>query len=165
MHGTTAPCGPWPPSKDVSIFCNTHSMQLWGLLYINVFTRWGCQPLTWRTRVSVSVWHITFDLSGMGDPPCSCATAEQFSGFFEHIKVGYHRGGEGKGSPSFVSPSTELYCPYQTLISSTIWQMRSTVCLIHWLATSAPHYSVCLNQLPEDAQHYSGHVGSLAASA
>lgn len=66
-------------------FCNTHSMQLWGLLNIYVFRRWGCQSPTWRTRVPVFVWHITFDLFGMGEPPCSCATAAQFSRFFEHL--------------------------------------------------------------------------------
>jgi len=27
------------------------------------------------------------------------------------------------------------------------------------------HTILCLNQLPEDAQHYSGHVGTVAASA
>jgi hypothetical protein len=33
------------------------------------------QPPTWRTRVSLFVWIITFDLSGMGDPASSYATA------------------------------------------------------------------------------------------
>jgi hypothetical protein len=39
----------------------------------------GRQPLahppTWRTRVSLLVWIIPFDLSGMGDPTSSYATA------------------------------------------------------------------------------------------
>jgi len=39
------------------------------------FTGWGCQPhaqpSTWRTRVSLSVWVITFDLSGMEGPTSS----------------------------------------------------------------------------------------------
>jgi hypothetical protein len=33
------------------------------------------QHPTWRTRVSLFVWVITFDLSGMGDPASSYATA------------------------------------------------------------------------------------------
>jgi hypothetical protein len=43
------------------------------------FTVRGPQPLaqppTWRTRVSLSVWIIPFDLSGLGDPTSSYATA------------------------------------------------------------------------------------------
>jgi hypothetical protein len=43
------------------------------------FTVRGRQPLaqppTWRTRVSLSVWIIPFDLSGLGDPTSSYATA------------------------------------------------------------------------------------------
>jgi len=39
----------------------------------------GCQPHalppTWRTRVSLFFWAITFDLSGMGGPTSSFATA------------------------------------------------------------------------------------------
>jgi hypothetical protein len=33
------------------------------------------QSPTWRTRVSLFVWVITFDLSGMGGPASSYATA------------------------------------------------------------------------------------------
>ena len=33
------------------------------------------QPPTWRTRVSLHVWAIPFDVSGLGDPASSCATA------------------------------------------------------------------------------------------
>jgi hypothetical protein len=33
------------------------------------------QPPTWRTRLSLFVWVITFDLSDMGDPASSYATA------------------------------------------------------------------------------------------
>jgi hypothetical protein len=33
------------------------------------------QPPTWRTSVSLFVWVITFDLSGMGDTASSYATA------------------------------------------------------------------------------------------
>jgi hypothetical protein len=33
------------------------------------------QPPTWRTRLSLFVWVITFDLSGMGGPTSSFATA------------------------------------------------------------------------------------------
>jgi hypothetical protein len=44
-----------------------------------VFTVWGCysdaQPPTWRTRVSLFVWLLPLDLSGMGAPTSSYATA------------------------------------------------------------------------------------------
>jgi len=33
------------------------------------------QPPTWRTRVSLLVWVITLDVSGMGGPTTSYATA------------------------------------------------------------------------------------------
>ena len=43
------------------------------------FPGWGRYPHaqnpTWRTRVSLFVWVITFDLSGLGDPASSYATA------------------------------------------------------------------------------------------
>jgi len=32
------------------------------------------QPPNWRTRLSLSVWVVTFDLSGMGDPTFGNAT-------------------------------------------------------------------------------------------
>jgi hypothetical protein len=45
------------------------------------FMGWGCQPHaqppTWRSRVSLFVWVITFDLCGMGDPISSYATASK----------------------------------------------------------------------------------------
>jgi hypothetical protein len=43
-----------------------------------VFTVWGqphAQPQTWRTRVSLSVWLLPLDLSGVGDPTSSYTTA------------------------------------------------------------------------------------------
>jgi hypothetical protein len=46
---------------------------------LKFFTGWGrqphAQPPTWRARVSLFVWIITFDLSGMGNPTSSYATA------------------------------------------------------------------------------------------
>jgi hypothetical protein len=40
---------------------------------------WGCEPHTqtpiWRTKVSLSIWAIAFDLSSMGDSTGSYATA------------------------------------------------------------------------------------------
>ena len=38
------------------------------------------RPATWRARVSLLVWVITFDLSGKGDPASSYATAGITSG-------------------------------------------------------------------------------------
>jgi hypothetical protein len=44
----------------------------------NIFMGWGCQthaqPPTWKTRISLFVWVITFDLSDRGDPTSSYAT-------------------------------------------------------------------------------------------
>jgi hypothetical protein len=51
----------------------------WGFKTNSSSTGWGCQPHaqppTWRTRVSLFVWVITFDLSSVGAPACSYATA------------------------------------------------------------------------------------------
>jgi hypothetical protein len=33
------------------------------------------KPPTWRTRVSLFIWLLPFDMSGMGDPTRSYATA------------------------------------------------------------------------------------------
>jgi hypothetical protein len=45
---------------------------------LKLFTGWGCQPQaqppTWKARVSLFVWIITFGLSGMGDSTSSYAT-------------------------------------------------------------------------------------------
>jgi hypothetical protein len=45
---------------------------------LKLFTGWGrqphAQPPTWMAMVSIFVWIITFDLSGMGDPTSSYAT-------------------------------------------------------------------------------------------
>jgi hypothetical protein len=44
-----------------------------------VFMVWGqphAQPQTWRTRVSLFVWLLPLDLSGIGDPTSSYATAD-----------------------------------------------------------------------------------------
>jgi hypothetical protein len=52
---------------------------LLGSLTTIIFTVRGFQPHaeppTWRTRVALLVWVITFDLSGKGDPASSYATA------------------------------------------------------------------------------------------
>ena len=55
-----------------------HPRHLWGFLNTGFFPGWGryphTHPPTWRTRVSLSVWVITFDLSGLGDPASSYVT-------------------------------------------------------------------------------------------
>ena len=72
-----------------NIFCNlllpltVHPWLEFDLLRIFVtvmfFTSWGRQPHvkppSWRTRVSLLVWVITCDLSGMGGPTSSCVIA------------------------------------------------------------------------------------------
>ena len=59
-----------PSSFNLSSFfiCST-------FVTVSFFTGWGCyphaNPPTWRTRVSVFVWVITFDMSGMEGPTTS----------------------------------------------------------------------------------------------
>jgi hypothetical protein len=64
ITGTTALCELWPSS---------------GFLNNLVFTVWGCQPNaqppTWRTSVSLFVWLLPLDLSGLDAPNSSYATA------------------------------------------------------------------------------------------
>jgi hypothetical protein len=56
-----------------------HSKLIICFLNSLVFTVWGClshtQPPTWRTRVSLFVGLLPLDLSGMGAPTSSYATA------------------------------------------------------------------------------------------
>jgi hypothetical protein len=61
------------------IFLPFLKAQLYRPLNRFVFTGLGCQPNaqppTWRTRVSLLVWNLTLDLSDLGDPASSYATA------------------------------------------------------------------------------------------
>jgi hypothetical protein len=61
---------------DCSPYVRLQSLKVFQQL--ELFTGWGrqphAQPPTWRARVSLFVWIITFDLSGMGDPTSSYAT-------------------------------------------------------------------------------------------
>jgi hypothetical protein len=83
------------PSSFLLLFRALQSMMNLGLFYdcspyvrlqslkvsqqLKLFTGWGRQPHAqlpiWRARVSLFVWIITFDLSGMGGPTSSYATA------------------------------------------------------------------------------------------
>jgi hypothetical protein len=66
--------GPWPPQPSSSTLRGFS----WGFETNPSFTGRSCHPHaqtpTWRTRVSLLVWVITFGLSGMGAPASSCAT-------------------------------------------------------------------------------------------
>jgi hypothetical protein len=85
--GATALGEPWPPLQPVStaFYACQWALQPWvnlGLLYNQsplldfwtklFFTGWGCnphaQPSSWRTWVSLLVWTLPFDLTGMGGP-------------------------------------------------------------------------------------------------
>jgi hypothetical protein len=59
-------------------FFSIPRLTVWFLNHL-VFTVLGCQPYaqtpTWRTRVSLFVWLLPLDLSGMADPTSSYATA------------------------------------------------------------------------------------------
>jgi hypothetical protein len=83
ITGMTGLCEPWPSS---------------GFLNNLIFTVWGCQPHAqppiWRTRVSLFVWLLPLDVSGLGGPTSCCATASvalRVSGALKphhHDKVG-----------------------------------------------------------------------------
>jgi hypothetical protein len=65
---------PWIPQHSSSTLRGFS----WGSGTNPSFTGWGqphVQPPNWRTNVSLFVWVITFDLSGMGAPASSFATA------------------------------------------------------------------------------------------
>ena len=150
MYGTTAPSGPWPPSKGVSIFCKSHPRQIWGFLVINIFTIRGCQSPTWRTRLSIFVRHITFALSGMKDLACSRATAAQFARFFEHVSlttmpkldiIGEKRGKEALISFPQIENCTvhirhlyhrqfDRWVQLRVLSSDWIRQLHTTLCVL-----------------------------------
>jgi hypothetical protein len=79
---TTVRCGLWLPIQFSSIPEGQSVLlefQMYRLFNKFVFTGLGCQPNaeppTWRTRVSLLVWNLTLDLSGLGDPASSYATA------------------------------------------------------------------------------------------
>jgi hypothetical protein len=84
---------------DLSVPCDASS----GVSRRTRFTGWACrshaQSPTWRTRVSLSVWVITFDLSGKGDPASRYATAGVALGILwprkhhHHVKVRIPPGG------------------------------------------------------------------------
>jgi hypothetical protein len=67
--GATALSEPWPPWQPVS------PRPVVRFLNKILSTGWGCQPHaqppTWRARVSLLVWTLPFDLSGMCDPTSS----------------------------------------------------------------------------------------------
>jgi len=93
MYGATAHSGPWPPSQGASILlCPkliSSTLVFLGSVWTTSFhypshpthlfvTGQGCrchaQTPTWRTRVYLFVWVMTFDLSGMVDPASSYPT-------------------------------------------------------------------------------------------
>jgi hypothetical protein len=83
LSSTTVRYGLWLPIQFSSIPDGPTSVrlgfQLCRLINKFVFTGLGCQPNaqppTWRTMVSLLVWNVTLDLSGLGDPASSYATA------------------------------------------------------------------------------------------
>jgi hypothetical protein len=79
-------CGPW---EGGSLFYHHHhhhhhwhDSPLWALAFLGflnnlIFMGWGqphAQPPTWRTSVSLFIWLLPLDLSGLGDPTSSYAT-------------------------------------------------------------------------------------------
>jgi hypothetical protein len=82
VSSTTVRCGLWI-SIQFSSISDGHIRPV-GISIVSssqqiCFTGLGCQPnaqpLTWRTRVSLLVLNLTLDLSGLGDPASSYASA------------------------------------------------------------------------------------------
>jgi hypothetical protein len=83
--------------KFLWLFRSSRSVRLIFLLgFVTIaFLRGGIvnptpNPPTWRTRVSLFVWNHTIDLSGLGDPDSSYATAGLAVGFIGTHKAHHH---------------------------------------------------------------------------
>jgi hypothetical protein len=91
--------GPWPPLSSPSI-----RGSIPGFETVIFFMVRGSQPLaqppTWRTRVSLLVWIIPFNLSGMDGPTSSYATA----GIALRVTI---RG---------INKISLVYCPFNVLV-------------------------------------------------
>jgi hypothetical protein len=104
------------------------------------FKGWGCQPhaqpATWRTRASLFWGVITFDLSGMGGPSSSYATATIALGIswphkpHHYVKVGGPSGGHGQ-----LTLKNLLNCPRVN---------RDVLCLLKYDTRSSGRYIVKL---------------------
>jgi len=93
MYGATAPSGPLSTSKGASIplqilsfpysqivFCLSVPSAVFFMFslhkcFYQVKLSVSSQPSTWSSGASLAALVITFDLSGMGDPASSYATA------------------------------------------------------------------------------------------
>jgi hypothetical protein len=114
-------------------------MNLWGFLNKSFFTRWGryphAQSPNWRTSVSLFVWVITFDLSGMGVPASRCATAGlALRIIWPHKPTSTLNYGHLRGNPTFmrfisVPISTLQFQVY--LLVSYMW-VCPTNQFLHW---------------------------------
>jgi hypothetical protein len=80
ITGTTALCEPWPSSELFAILPHCRSVRLLFLLISKQLNFYGVILLashptpTWRTSVSLFVWLLPLDLSGLGSATSSYAT-------------------------------------------------------------------------------------------
>jgi hypothetical protein len=92
----------WLPEQSASILLYIHPRLIIWFLNNFVFMVWGCrphaQPPTWRTRS----WIVPLDLSCMGDPTSSYATAGIALRVSGALKPHHHNKAE--------TPSVECYC-------------------------------------------------------
>jgi hypothetical protein len=82
------------------LICFDSSLSIFRLSIIEIFSSirfflgrgcWPCaQPPTWRARVSLFVWLLPFDLSGLGDSTSSYATAGIALRVAEARKIPHH---------------------------------------------------------------------------
>jgi hypothetical protein len=99
--GPTAHCGLWPVEEDPSIvsylsptlsiivksiqFFPSFDFRNNKFFYCMVLLASRQTPPTWRTRVSLFVWAITLDLSGMGDPTSSILVCYRQHSSGDHV--------------------------------------------------------------------------------
>jgi len=77
-HSTCQKSIPFPFSQVIVYLLNSSEASLRfpeRKFFSGVGSYSHAQPPTWRTRVSLFIWVITFDLSGLGDSASSYATA------------------------------------------------------------------------------------------
>jgi hypothetical protein len=86
-----------------------------------IFMVWGCQPHaqppTWRSRVSLFVWLLPLDLSDVGDPTSSYATASIALRISGALKPHHH-------SKVEVGKEDYLNCEYLRFLLWHIWRLN-----------------------------------------
>jgi hypothetical protein len=128
-------------------------LSFWGLIsgfesFIFFMVR-GRQPLaqppTWRTRVSLLVWMIPFDLSGLGDPTSSYASAGIALRVIWPHKPHHTIGGETEKIHLIKSRTGDL--PAYSIVPQPTTLLRVPIfvfyTLLFWLQFISRHLTFC----------------------